>query len=283
MADDEEREEIETTDPPDKEEGAEEAEETQEQAATPVEGEEAEEEVEEDGLEDEDREYSKRVQKRIAQKTKAQREAERRAEYWEQEAKRLQAAKRDEQPPKPSVPTTPQGAPKEADFETYEEYIKAVTRYEAQQVLAQEREARLAEERERKFYERMQEAEQRIPDFREMVYRESALGGPPITDAMFLETQKSEYAGDVAYYLATHIEEAKRIAQMPANLVAREIGKIEGKIEAGVIKTTPARTTGAPPPIPPRVGSANKGGKINPDELPIEEWMEKSRKGELRY
>ena len=277
---------------PEETEGAQEesteAEEVQEQAATPATEEPAEKEDEDDGLDDEDREYSERVQRRISQKTKQQREAERRADYWEKEAKRL-AQERETRPREPSPAKeqepkpAPDKPPQEADFDSYEDYIEAKATYAAKQTFIQERMAMEAAQKEREFRARMDEAAKRIPDFAEKVYKPYEHGGPMITPAMYEATLESELAGDIAYYLASHTDEARKIAGLSERAQAREIGKIEAKLEAGTITVTPPRTTNAPPPIPQKVGSANKGGKTHPDDLPIGEWMEKSKKGELRY
>jgi hypothetical protein len=272
-----------------------EAEEGQEQAATPATTDDPvetpAEEEEDDGLEDEDREYSERVQRRIAQKTKQHREQERRAEYWETEAKRLAESRATpeqppvEVPPKGQEPTNgaPLTEPKEADYDTFEGYIDARVAYSTAKQQEQANQQQTYQDKTKKFDASMKEAEARIPDFKSKVYRKPEEGGPALSEAVYFAVMDSPYAGDVAFWLADNVEESKRIAGLSVREATLEIGMISAQFKKDAAPTAPPRTTNAPPPIPQKVGSANKGGTTNPDDLPIEEWMEKSKKGELRY
>jgi len=280
---------------PEEKEGAEEQqtdEETQETTPAPAE-EDTQEEPEDDGLEDEDREYSERVQKRIAQKTRQQREAEReaqkereRADRLEREIQRLSHERESSKGPSREVPPeqkAPTGPPKEADFESWDEYQEALVDYKIEQKLVRDRQQQEARSKHDRYNKSMDDAARKYEDFADKVYRNPAQGGAPISDAMYYATLECPEPGEVAYYFANHHDEAARIFRLSQEQAAIEVFKVAAKLDAGAASNAPLRVSNAPEPIEQKVGSANKGGKLNPDDLSIEEWMEKSRKGELKY
>lgn len=88
-----------------------------------------------------------------------------------------------------------------------------------------------------------------VPDF-DIVAQNPNL---PISSAMVEAIQAAELGPQVYYHLAKNPAEAARIHRLPAQQQAAAIGKIEGRIEAGAIKFTPAPggrapAGGAPPP-----------------------------------
>lgn len=76
----------------------------------------------------------------------------------------------------------------------------------------------------------------------------------------------SDQGAEVAYYLATHADEAEKMRGMNTGDLYRFIGKIEAKLEAGKVKETPAvKTSKAPPPVQP-VGKGSGSDDEPPDD-----------------
>jgi hypothetical protein len=86
------------------------------------------------------------------------------------------------------------------------------------------------------------------PDYAVKVLRPPSAGGPVISDEMALVIKSSEIGAEVAYYLAENVEKSVEIARLPAHLQAREIGRIEARLEAA--KAAPPPVSKAPPPAP---------------------------------
>ena len=86
------------------------------------------------------------------------------------------------------------------------------------------------------------------PDYAEKALRHPSQGGPVITDQMAEVIRASDIGPEVAYYLGENVEKSFEIARLPANLQAREIGRIEARLEAA--KANPVSAVSkAPPPV----------------------------------
>jgi hypothetical protein len=235
-------------------------------------------------LEPGDEGYSEKVQKRIRKAIAKQREAERRAEYWERQAQQ-------EQPPKQPEPTpTGDRPPREEDYERFEDFITAKATYAAEQKVRQEWDQReqisKAREREQLVNAKMNDGERRladqgIKDFKEVAFKNPDQGGPTVTTEMVNVCVESDLTAELAYYFGKNPVIADDISRMTPIGVARAIGKIEAGIENGSIKLVAPTTTEAPPPIPSRVGTKHTGANVDPDKLPIDEWMKRNRDGTL--
>ena len=159
--------------------------------------------------------------------------------------------------PKEAPPQQPQGEPRRGDFDDYEKYIEARAEWIAEKKLAdrdkkaaEEKQQAAAQETAKRWQDRLKAAEKDIPDIREVV------------EAADLELSKSagnsiiesDLGPKIIYYLATHEEEALRIAGLPALSQVREIGKLELKLSTPQQK--PKETSKAPDPITPVGGQA---------------------------
>jgi hypothetical protein len=218
------------------------------------------------------------VQKRIDRVVAKQREAERKAQEFERRAAELERKLAAFQEPRPAQETAPaaasqsspaEGEPQVENFATYEEYTRAQIRYELQQ----EKKAAEAADQQRKaresldsslkeWRERVEEAKKNpaYADFDEVLEGANI----PISDVM-RDALLGETAGpQCAYYLATHPDEARRIAALPLARSAAEIGKLAGKLAAP--EPQKPRTSSAPKPPTPVTPKSTAPAKSIYDE-----------------
>lgn len=242
-----------------------------------------------DLLEPGDEEYGEKVRKRIAKSTAKQREAERAAaeaaksaEYW-----RLKALEK-EQETQAQSPESPV-APKEGDFESYEDYQAALIEYRAELLYnkkrAQEREAEQKQreaEQFRAFDEKLRSGYEKYDDF-DRVFKAPAEGGPLITEEMRVTLMRTDNPADIAMYLTKNPMTARKLASMHPLDMAHELLKMDAGLATGDLKPKPPKLPGAGPPIPAVVGGGSTGGPVNPDDLPINEWMRLSKEKKLKY
>lgn len=157
----------------------------------------------------------------------------------------------------PQAPQTPEAAakPKPDQFSTTEEYVEALAAFKAEEIFrtktqeseSQRREAELRQRHQSvvtSYQERVEQAMEKYPDFEDVAYSPDV----PITNAMAATIQESEKGPDIAYFLGKNPAEAQRIAKLSPFLQAKELGKLEAKLESA---PAPVRTSNAPPPINP--------------------------------
>lgn len=156
---------------------------------------------------------------------------------WERE----QAARAAEAQTKQQVPAD---LPPADQFATPEAYAEALAEKKAQELVAK-REA----EKERStileaYHDREEEARGKYNDFEQVAYNPTTR----ITAVMAETIQASEIGPDLAYHLGSNPKEAERISKLSPFLQAKEIGKLEAKLQA----TPPVpKVSSAPPPITP--------------------------------
>lgn len=184
--------------------------------------------------------YSQEEVDRIAAKVRknARREERIAAErdyLREQQARQQQPEKKD--PPKENV------EPQRDDFETYEEWQREVTRFEARKASREEREkgekeAKAKTEREsqetaaRTWHGKIEKAMEKIADFEEVLEDESETLTLVQNAPMRAFITESDIGPEIVYELCKNPAEAKRIAALPAYKQAAEIAKIEDKLVA---------------------------------------------------
>lgn len=157
-------------------------------------------------------------------------------------------------------------APKEDDFADFAEFVaaKAVWKYSqgstereagqaTQEAEAARKEAEQITERERamlfkSWQDSANEARTRYTDFDAVVNNQDV----PIPLGVAELIWSSDYAGDVAYRLASNPQMAADIAKLPPVEAARAIGRIEAQITA----PKPRTSSTAPEPITPVKASA---------------------------
>lgn len=197
------------------------------------------------------------VNKLVArEKARAQRHAERIAT---ERAEALYYKRLHEQSQQPQQQR--KGEPQPTDFKTYEEYVNAVIEHRLEQRLAAreqegqtQRQQREAQQQAAQMRERILDGADEFEDFEEVALADHV----PISTAMAAAISESDIPAKLAYYLGSHLEEARKIFGLPPTKQVREIAKIESKLTA-----TPKPQT-VPEPIKPNSGNA-------PGEKPIEE------------
>lgn len=201
------------------------------------------------------------TQERIDALTKSRREAERRAAAAEARLAELDKPK-GEQPTAPAEPD-----PSKYKFgETDPQYIRDLARFEAKQAYADEAKAhsqRTAQEAVLTTWDQRQDAFAATkPDY----YDKVTSNDLPITPVMADAIMTSEDGAAVAYHLANHPDEARRIAAMNPLAAVRELGRLEAKLAQPPANSTPDPKTisDAPRPAPNLRGNGGRF-KVAPD------------------
>jgi len=229
-----------------------------------------------------DKPKSRGVQKRIDELTANWREEQRTRQKLEA---MLESMISKEVTPKAAPPqtVTEESEPTLEQFKTYEEYVKAVGRYEARQeyrqLAAQQEEQRQKQEAERQkaeqrstFQAKAEEFAMTTPDFDEVAFNPSL----PVTDVMADALNLSDKGPEILYYLGKHPDEAARISRLSPVQSALEIGRLEAKLSL----PQPRTVTKAPPPINPLSGGQGSLS-VDPDKMTSDEWR-KWREDQLR-
>lgn len=211
----------------------------------------------------------KSAQDRIVELVHKSKESEAKAEAAELEAKALrvkvQALEAQAQPMEATA------KPERSKFASDDDYIEALTDWKAQTAVAnrerQQAEARLkAEQQEvaQQWDKRQQQAIAAIPDYAEVIGASEVIV-PPYVHQALLESEKGP---EIAYYLALHPEEAKRIASMKPLAAIKRIAGLEADLAEPDDDEPPAakaaelpKKSKAPEPINPvkGVGGSNPG------------------------
>jgi hypothetical protein len=156
---------------------------------------------------------------------------------WERE----QAQRQAELEARRAMPVNP---PAPDDFNNAAEYAEALAERKAQELVRQreaaQQQARLLET----YHEKEETARGKYDDFEQVAYNPSL----PVTDVMAQTIQASDVGPDIIYWLGSNPKESARIANLPLILQAKEIGRIEAKVQS----SPPAKkTSAAPTPITP--------------------------------
>lgn len=198
-------------------------------------------------------ELQKTIDKRIGKAVRKQREAER-----ETDKLRKELAEADQK-----VLTEAIGdKPNEKAFETYEEYIEALTKYQVKHEYAVMRNEFEADKK-KGVQETLQTEHEKLYDDGRKKYDDFdkvALSlDIPYSDAMADAVHESDSAIDLMDYFGRNIAEAERISNIKSPLsAAREVGKIEVNLSKGIQK----KVTNAPPPITPVKGNETVSRKL---------------------
>lgn len=214
------------------------------------------------------------LQKRLA---KDRRATERRLRLeLENEYLRKQQAQ-----PQPQVETVQEagsGEPRPENYQTYEDYIEAVTDWKVEQKLetklrtlqeqSQVRKQQTAQqEHEARIAENLNKAATKYEDFHEVVSNPDL----PVTLAMRDAIGDSEIGGEIAYYLGTHADEAASIANMSPVQQIKAIDRLEAKLKAPAPAPGIAPVSQAPKPIEPVRGV--KTGAVKLETADMDEYL----------
>lgn len=200
---------------------------------------------------------------RIAEVTRARRDAERERDALRAENERLKAPKEDRAPPV----TDGEPDPTTYDYgEADPAYIRALARHEARQEFAElsarQKQTEQIQEVDRSWETAQAAARSKYADYDEVVTEGANEGKWPCSPAMAHAIKTSEAGPDVAYHLATHPDDARRIAALDQASQFREIGKLEGRLAAPTPKEPPKGKTATDAPPPPDGQARGAGGKF---------------------
>lgn len=226
-----------------------------------------------DDLDPEDGEHAPRKGKtakdRIDELTRNMREREREAEYWRGVAEGRN---------KPETGNDAEGAnaadedvmPDPADYDYGEadpKYLVDLALHTTRKEIAEARLREVVEANLRRVEDDWQSkttaAKEKYPDFDDKVIATAAKGEWPCSPVVSLGIKTSEVGADIAYHLATNVEEAKRIHALTPIEQARELGKLEGKFAKDPAPRGKIATD-APEPAPVRARGA--GGQFAVDD-----------------
>ena len=129
-------------------------------------------------------------------------------------------------------------------FETPNDYAEALAAQKVDRLLAEREARRQYDEINQTYVEKEEEARDKYDDFEQVAYNSSL----PISDTMAEVIRAADNGPDVIYYLGSNPKEAARIFKLPPALQAKEIGKIEARLD----NNPPVKkSSSAPSPISP--------------------------------
>ena len=192
---------------------------------------------------------------RINEITRQKHDALREAEYWKSKA--IQPEKVE------AKPATSLEAPDSDDFETTEDYIRALTKWTVKQAREEDAKeaSRVSQEHEGKeAFDRFEVQAEKLRAIHEDF--DDVLQLPVFSKEMQYALIDSDVGAELAYYLGTHPAEAKRLSGLTQGRMFKELGKLETKFTTPV--TPPKKgVTAAPDPISPVKGK----GAVKSDPL----------------
>lgn len=177
-------------------------------------------------------------------------------------------------------------APKAENFETYDDYLREVTKWEIRQELAAQSKKAAEETKQAKAFEeqtRKQARLQSVMDDGAEAYKDfnatlqaldSAVANPDEIRVALDEILDSEKAADLIYYLGKNPSVLAELAQLPPHKQARKVGELEVMLKS-------KKLTAAPEPAQTLKGN---GGRVTSDTPPTDpakyrEWRAKHMKG----
>lgn len=207
-----------------------------------------------DASEKNDRKESNRTQRRIERLLREKYEAKAKADYLEQVLASQQAQE--------SAPAN--GKPQPQQYASTEEYIEALTDYK----LAERDHASSTAKQRQQQTDYAQRTESLLSEAESLgdFDRDEFASNVRITPAMAEAILDSDMGAKIVLHLNSHSKEASRIAELSPARQAAEIGKLEAKLSAPVVKKS-----AAPKPIEPLSGTSNKPTGLD-DSLSPEEW-----------
>jgi hypothetical protein len=195
----------------------------------------------------------------------------------------LTAGKPAEKPAETAKPDAGDGRPQLEKFESYEDYVEALTEWKLERrEAAKAEQARAdAEKQQRaelaKSWQARQDAVRaKYDDYDEVVGQEI-----PITGVMQQALLESDHGAELAYWLGSNPKEAERIAKLGPVAAIKALAKIEDSLSGGSseppAKPKP-RASSAPDPISP-LGARGSVATKDPDKMTFQEfkaWREGS-------
>lgn len=236
--------------------------------------------TDEDDLKDENKEeqkpkkkggFQKRINKLSSEKAKALEEME----YWKQQALKSNQPEKPEAEKKASVQST-EGKPKADNFESHEEYVEALADWKYEQK-EKEREAKVKESQVKSEYQtkvesfqtKVNEFSKVQDDFEDVV---SDVDDIPLSFALQESILTSDFGPQIMYELAKDRTRLEKINRLSAIDAAREIGKIEARLEKPSASTQEKKQSKAPAPIAPVGSKGSAKIEKSPDDMSFQEY-----------
>jgi hypothetical protein len=170
-------------------------------------------------------------------------------------------------PPAPSKQNT--GRPELAKFETYEDYVEALADWKIEQREVKRTQADAVKQNQTAWEKKIEAAKAKLEDWDEVV---STATDIPVTAAMQQAIFEMEQGPLVVHYLASHPDEAKRIAKLTPLSQARELGKIEDRVSTTAEPEKKPAVSQAPRPPRTVSGSSGNDSTREPDPADFAKW-----------
>lgn len=208
---------------------------------------------------------SRRFERRMANVLRREAEARARADILEKQL---------EETRKSQSRTEDTGAPRLEDFTDIEDFRKAVDKHAYERGLKESEIKRQSDAAKREqealvasWEKKVDKGADKYDDFAEKVGELN----PAFPWAQAI--MEADNGDDIAYYLGTHLDEARSILAMPTAAQIRAIGRLEAKLSAEPPKQkTPSK---APAPIKPVGGKSGGANDMPNDTDDIKTWMKK--------
>lgn len=185
-----------------------------------------------------------KVQKRFDKLTKEKYDAQRRGDRLEWQLQQLQSQPAKTESVAPIIPTLESSGFDDSKYQkALGEYNESLIESKVEALLAKRQAQTQEVSKASEFDKRQAEFAKSKPDYAEKVIENPSL---PISQTMAEVIRESEIGPQIAYHLADHPEIAESIARLSPLAQAREIGRIEAKLE--VQKAAPAKVSQAPAP-----------------------------------
>ena len=171
--------------------------------------------------------------------------------------------------------------PKEADFDDWFAFERALTAYETEKRMvsrdirkqasqAKDNEARQTKALFLDFQDRQREARQHIADFDKIVGSAENLHATPVVQQLILESEKGAV---IQYHLAKNPAELERLNGLSPLTVAKEIARLEDRLSL----PNPKKATSAVPPLKSPKGGA--AATPDPAKMSMAEYVAWRKKG----
>lgn len=171
-----------------------------------------------------------------------------RTKQLERELQEARNAKREDTPKSENKgAVSPDAKPAVDDFDTYEDWVEALTDWKADQKIKASKAETENERAEKDFLKRFNEGKKEFKDWNSLDLDFE------ISKVMQRAIRDTENPAAIVRYLAQNPEEAEEISELPAGRQALRIGRIEAKLEGGNSSNgdKPRRQSSAPTPITP--------------------------------
>lgn len=188
---------------------------------------------------------------------------------------------------KPEISVNPKSSLNPEDFESPEAYAEAFANQKIQNLVAQteklEREKQFENIRDA-YLEKEDKIREKYSDYDQVLRGDKVW----ISETAADQIMKSNVGPEIAYYLATHTDESKRIFDLNKESQIAEIAKLEVKLENNLISPPVKKVTSAPDPISPVVSRSSGSTGYEPTDprsistTSTTEWIEQRRAQQLR-